>query len=99
MRGRVVKVLRPDGRGIAEVADKVQAFDFRQVNEHYFTGWIQQFQLALYDKIGRRDVSAEGVAAHFAYDYLFVRRRHAQIDFRTDFGGIKGVTAPFLPVG
>ncbi len=39
-------------------------------------GGVQEFEFALVDELGRRDVAGDGVPVHLADDYFFVGRGH-----------------------
>jgi len=65
--------LARQGIGVAEFAHEEYAFDICKLDADNIAGGIEQLQLAVVDKMRRRDVSVDGVAVGLANDDFFMR--------------------------
>ena len=62
--------------GVAELAHEVDAFDLAQIHGDHVAGGVKQFEFALVDELGGRDIAGDGIAVHLADDDFLVGRGH-----------------------
>ncbi len=61
---------------ISEFADEVHALNIAQLNCDNVAGGVQQFQFAVMDEIGRRNVTVDRIPVHLPDYDLFMGGRH-----------------------
>src|SRR5208282_368006 len=66
--------------GVGKLADKINGFDFFQVDGYHVAGSVEQFEFSLHHKIGGSYETADGVAVVFPHDDFLVGRGHGVRD-------------------
>jgi hypothetical protein len=74
---------------VRKFTNEVNSLDVPQIDAHYIPGRVQQFQLALMDKVRRRDIAVDRIPVHFANNHFLVSRRHRAVG-ETEAGLVAG---------
>ena len=61
---------------IRKFTNEVNSLNIAQIDAYYIPRRVQQFELALVDKVRWRDIAIDRIAVHFANNYFLVSRRH-----------------------
>ena len=61
---------------IRKFTNEVNSLNIAQIDAYYIPRRVQQFELALVDKVGRGDIAVDRIPVHFANNYFLVSRRH-----------------------